>query len=155
LDIDSNLLPSFVKQYPERSQQRAFLEEEMTRAIRRHFERQSPVRFEMTQLKVDEYPPKGHPFGWNAFKVRMNVNDLTKNVRGFPALEIDVAAPEELIDSSVSTIQVGGHEVLGYTIERIAGEKLRAFLSSLPAYRAKVRKPGDAVRARDLYDLAL
>ncbi len=39
-------------------------------------------------------------------------------------------------------------------MERIAGEKLRAFLSSLPAYRAKVNKPGNAVRAKDLYDIA-
>lgn len=155
LDLDSNLLPGFVEQYPERTRQRAFLEEEMTRTIRRHFERQNPVRFELAQLKVTDYPPKGHPLGWEAFKVKMNVNDLTKQVRGFPALEIDVAAPEELLDSSVSPIQVGGHEVLAYTLERIAGEKLWAFLSSLPAYRAKVKKPGEAVRAKDLYDLAL
>lgn len=41
-----------------------------------------------------------------------------------------------------------------YTLVRIAGEKLRAFLSSLPAYRAKVKKPGEAVRAKDLYDIS-
>jgi hypothetical protein len=92
--------------------------------------------------------------GWDAFKVRMNVNDLSKHVRGLPALEIDVAAPEELLDTSVATIEVGGHRVYAYTLERIAGEKLRAFLSSLPAYRAKVKKPGEAVRAKDLYDVS-
>jgi hypothetical protein len=31
---------------------------------------------------------------------------------------------------------------------------LRAFLSSLPTYRAKSKKPGESVRAKDLYDLA-
>ena len=31
---------------------------------------------------------------------------------------------------------------------------MRAFLSSLPAYRRKVKKPGEHVRAKDLYDLA-
>ena len=92
--------------------------------------------------------------GWDAFKVKINVNDLSKHVKGLPALEIDVAAPEELLDTSVATIEVGGHRVHAYTLERIAGEKLRAFLSSLPAYRAKVKKPGEAVRAKDLYDIS-
>lgn len=154
LDLDSNLAAPFVKKYPDREAQRAFLEEQMTRAVRRHFERQEPVRYELTTLTIRTYPPKGHPMGWDAFKVKMNVNDLSRRVRGLPALEIDVAAPEELLDGSVATIEVGGHRVCAYTLERIAGEKLRAFLSTLPAYRAKVKKPGEAVRARDLYDVS-
>ncbi|HEV3257493.1 MAG TPA: nucleotidyl transferase AbiEii/AbiGii toxin family protein [Gemmataceae bacterium] len=153
LDLDSNLAAPFVQKYPDRQAQRAFLDEQMTRAVRRHFERQEPVRYELAALTVRTYPPKSHPMGWDAFKVRMNVNDLTRSVKGLPALEIDVAAPEELLDSSIDTIEVGGHRVRGYTLERIAGEKLRAFLSSLPAYRAKVKKPGEAVRAKDLYDV--
>jgi hypothetical protein len=92
--------------------------------------------------------------GWDAFKVRINVTNLGRSIRGVPALEIDVAAPEALLDTSVSTIDVGGHQVFAYTLERIAGEKLRAFLSSLPAYRRKVSKPGSTVRAKDLYDIA-
>jgi hypothetical protein len=153
LDLDANLAAPFVKNYSDREAQRAFLEEHMVLAVRRHFERQDPVRFELTALTVRTYPPKSHPMGWDAFKVRMNVNDLTRSVRGLPALEIDVAAPEELLDSSVSILSVGGHRVVAYTLERIAGEKLRAFLSTLPAYRAKAKKPGEAVRARDLYDV--
>jgi hypothetical protein len=154
LDLDSNLTTPFVQKYPDRETQRVFLEQEITRAVRRHFERQQPVRYELAALKVQTYPPHSHPMGWDAFKVRINVNDLSKHVRGLPALEIDVAAPEELLDTSVAAIEVGGHSVRAYTLERIAGEKLRAFLSSLPAYRAKVKKPGESVRARDLYDLA-
>ncbi|HEY7326061.1 MAG TPA: nucleotidyl transferase AbiEii/AbiGii toxin family protein [Gemmataceae bacterium] len=154
LDLDSNLAAPFVQRYPDREAQREFLEQEMTRAVRRHFERQEPVQYELSALKVQTYPPKSHPMGWDAFKVKMNVNDLSKQVRGLPALEIDVAAPEELLETSVATIEVGGHRVCAYTLERIAGEKLRAFLSSLPAYRAKVKKPGEAVRARDLYDVS-
>jgi hypothetical protein len=153
LDLDSNLAAPFVQKYPDREAQRTFLEEQIARAVRRHFERQNPVRHELTALTVRTYPPKSHPMGWDAFKVRINISDLTRSVKGLPALEIDVAAPEELLDSSVSVIEVGGHRVVAYTLERIAGEKLRAFLSSLPAYRAKVKKPGEAVRARDLYDI--
>ncbi|MBY0231573.1 MAG: nucleotidyl transferase AbiEii/AbiGii toxin family protein [Gemmataceae bacterium] len=154
LDIDSNLLRGFVERLPDRDEQRAFLEEEIGRAIRHHFERQEPVELQLKAVKVKRQPPTQHPMGWDAFAVRLNVNDLTRHVHGLPALDIDIAAPEELLAGSVSGIVVGGHEVRAYTLERIAGEKLRAFLSSLPAYRAKVRKPGEAVRAKDLYDVA-
>ncbi len=137
LDLDANLAASFVESYPDRDAQRLFLEREITQAVRKHFERQEPVRYELTALKVQTYPPHSHPLGWDAFKVRMTVADLSKHVRGLPALEIDVAAPEELLATSVATMDVGGHFVAAYTLERIAGEKLRAFLSSLPAYRFK------------------
>jgi hypothetical protein len=153
LDLDSNLSAPFVVNCPDREMQKSFLETEITHALHRHFERHEPVRYELAGLTVRTYPPKRHPMGWDAFKVRLNVNDLTRRVKGLPALEIDVAAPEELLDHSISTIEVGGHHVFAYTVQRIAGEKLRAFLSSLPAYRAKLKKPGVSVRARDLYDL--
>ncbi|QVL31107.1 nucleotidyl transferase AbiEii/AbiGii toxin family protein [Telmatocola sphagniphila] len=154
LDLDTNLTASFVQNYPCRDAQQRFLEEEIATAVRRHFERQAPVRFELTELTVRTYPSNSHPIGWDAFKVKLNVNDLARSIRGLPALEIDVAAPEQMLDSSVSPVEVGGHFVFAYTLERIAGEKLRAFLSSLPAYRSKVKKPGEAVRAKDLYDLS-
>jgi hypothetical protein len=154
LDLDSNLAAPFIQKYPDREAQRDFLEREITRAVRQHFEQQNTVRFELISADVHTYPPKSHPMGWDAFKVKLKVNDLSKYVTGLPAIEIDVAAPEEIKSTSVSTIEVGGYRVHAYTLERIAGEKLRAFLSSLPAYRAKVKKPGDAVRAKDLYDLS-
>lgn len=49
---------------------------------------------------------------------------------------------------------VDGHVVMAYTLQRIAGEKLRAFLSSLPTYRRQVKTPGEVVRVKDIYDLA-
>lgn len=78
---------------------------------------------------------------------------------GLPTFQIDVAAPVAPTESSVSLLEVqssGGVpiQVPAYTLEQLAGEKLRAFLSTLPAYRVKVRKPGDAVRVKDLHDLA-
>src|SRR5262249_15099391 len=130
LDLDSNLAQAGVQRYPDREAQRLFLETEMAKAMRRHFERHDPVRYELTALKVRAHPPNSHPRGWDAFKVRMNVNDLRRRVHGLPALEIDVAAPEELLDSSVSTIKVGGHPAYAYTLARTAGETLRPFLTS-------------------------
>ena len=47
-----------------------------------------------------------------------------------------------------------GHTMRVYTLERIAGEKLRAFLTSLPAYRRKIQSSVRAVRVKDLHDEA-
>lgn len=154
-DIDSNFLPMFVADHSDRNFQREFLERVLTHAVHQYFERQDPVRYQLDRLKVQPPPNKlnRHPMGWDAFEVRLSVNDLSRRVSSLPALVIDVAAPEVLLDTSVSRLLVGLHEVNAYTLERIAGEKLRAFLSSLPAYRAKVKKPGESVRAKDLYDL--
>lgn len=162
LDIDSNLTTQFVAERPERQEQRAVLEERCRRAIVRYFERQAVVRFRLKQLTVNSKPREGsHPLGWNAFIVRVALTDASRrHVVGLPTLQIDVAAPEELTGLSVSLLEVEGSDggtpaqVRAYTLERLAGEKLRAFLSTLPAYRAKVHKPGETIRVKDLHDLA-
>lgn len=155
LDIDSNLLQAFVSTCPEMEGQAVFLVKIFTAAISKYFNRQDPVRYELSSIKIERTPPADHPLGWDAFKIKINVVDFkNRGVRGLPALTIDVAAPETLTTNSVSEIDLGGHVVNAYTLERIAGEKMRAFLSTLPAYRAKVEKPGEAVRVKDLYDLA-
>lgn len=154
-DIDANLTRAFVTECPEGEHQRQRIASEFTHAIDSYFESQSVVRFKLASVRVQDSPPKEHPWGWNAFRVRINVLDLARpGVKGLPALYIDVAAPEELTEDSVSELTVGNHSALGYTLPRMAGEKCRAFLSSLPAYRQKVKRPGDVVRAKDLYDLS-
>jgi hypothetical protein len=77
LDLDSNLASRFVQRFPDREDQRVFLEREMRRTIRQYFEHQNPVRFELTNLQVRTYPPNKHPMGWDAFKVKIKVNDLS------------------------------------------------------------------------------
>lgn len=158
LDIDSNLAPSFLERHASTNEQRDVLEGWVRRALMRHFEAQDPVRFQLESVVLKAQPPKGHPRGWNAFLLRVRVRDLSKPARSMsalPTLEIDIAAPEALLPGSVATLVVGDHEVRAYTLERIAGEKLRAFLTSLPAYRSKLGRPGNAVRAKDLHDEAL
>jgi len=155
LDLDSNLMQDFVDRHPDREEQKSYLERQMKRAITHHFEGQDPVRFQLRGLTIKTYPPKTHPMGWDAFKVKLNVEDSTKSgVKGLPGIEIDVAAPEELLATSISTVTVGKYQARAYTLERIAGEKMRAFLSTLRTYKLKVKKPGESVRAKDLYDLA-
>ena len=155
LDIDCNLLLDFVQSTPEHSAQRLILENEMSKAVSRYFENQTPIRFSLKRVRVRPQPPDGHPLGWDGYDVKFSIIDHSRTqVRGLPSLTLDIAAPETLSTSSVAPLIVGGATILAYTLERIAGEKLRAFLSSLPHYRAKIARPGVAVRVKDLHDLA-
>ena len=154
LDIDSNMLQSFIESIPDRAIRQESLEKEMGIAISHHFETQSPVKYSLDRIRIVPQPPAEHPRGWDGYDVRLTVVDHTRPaVRGLPALTLDIAAPEELRSDSIVPLRVGTATVLAHTLERIAGEKLRAFLSSLPHYRAKVKKPGEAVRVKDIFDI--
>jgi len=154
LDIDANLDVDYAKLHPDREGQKAFLEEHMGRAISRHFESQDPVRYELKKLGIALSPEKQHPREWNAFAITVSLIDHKHaGGRGLPNVTIDVAAPETLSERSTADLDVDGVTIRAYSLERIAGEKARAFLSTLPAYRAKMKKPGEAVRVKDLYDL--
>ncbi len=153
LDIDSNLTVEFTQKFPDRESQKRFLDEHVNPAITRYFNRQEPVRYELKRIRID--PTKPHPLGWDAFTVSISLIDHEKaHVQGLPSLDVDIAAPEELNARSVMSMTFGTYPFRAYTLERIAGEKMRAFLSTLSAYRKKVKKPGEAVRVKDLHDLA-
>ena len=155
LDIDSNLLQSFVESTPSRVSQQDQIERELNIAISRHFERQSPVKYSLDRIRITPRPPRAHPRGWDAFDVRITIVDYTRpNVRGLPSVSLDIAAPEALREGSIAPLTIDASTVWAYTLERIAGEKLRAFLSTLPAYRSKVNKPGEIVRVKDIFDIA-
>jgi len=154
LDIDSNLDAEFTRQHPDKIVQKTFLEESISEALTRYFEDQDPVRFKVSHIRVEPNPIKGHPLGWDAFLIRISLIDYEKlGVRDLPGLRVDVAAPETLSDDSVVVLPLGDVTVKAYSLERIAGEKARAFLSSLPAYREKLDKRPKAIRVKDLYDL--
>ena len=154
LDIDSNLDREFTTHHPNQEAQRKFLEEHVELAISRHFEKKNPVRYELKNLRIVSSPKDLHPRGWDGFLITVTLIDHSNpGVRGLPSLTIDVAAPESLSEHSVSDLVLQGVKIRAYTLERIAGEKARAFLSTLPTYRSKVKKPGESVRVKDLYDL--
>ena len=155
LDIDSNVAPELVASTPDLGAQANFLEEQIPPALRRHFERQSPVKYRLGRVKVDRQPPKGHLRGWDAFLLRIEVQDNSKaGVLGLPMLEIDVAAPETLGPDAVVTLIVIGIPATVYALHRIAGEKLRAYLTSLPSYRRKMQGGERDYRVKDLHDIA-
>ena len=155
LDLDANCREGFLTRYPEREQQATVLRELLTVALRRHFESQSPVRYEVDGIRVEAKPPRGHPHGWDGLEAHIRVRDLSRpTTHGLPFLSLDVASPEHLTDHSTTTLEIGAHRVTVYTLERIAGEKLRAFLSTTPAYQSEKAGTRQTLRVKDLPDLA-
>jgi hypothetical protein len=153
-DLDANLLEVFSRDFPTRQDQVARLETLIRQAITNFVETQSLVRFALENVKVVHRPRDVHPLGWNAFDVSIRLHDhAQEGTRGLPTITFDIAAPESLGATAIAPLKVGEMEVFAYTLERLAGEKLRAFLSSLPSYRTKVAKPGEAVRVKDIYDV--
>ncbi|NJL29898.1 MAG: nucleotidyl transferase AbiEii/AbiGii toxin family protein [Thermoanaerobaculia bacterium] len=153
-DLDSNLSNDFLQRYPQLDDQRRWLEAEIFRHVHRGFEREDPVRYRLDRITVEARPPRSHPRGWDAFKVILGVLDNRRPSRGLPRLEIDVVAPEELSETSVVSLDHSGHLIRAYSLERIAGEKPRAFLQSLPAYITKIDRKPRSQRVKDVYDLA-
>ena len=156
LDIDSNFAAEFVNSNPDLGTQKSWLENHITVALRNYFESQNPVRFILQTVNVKQSPPKHpHVHGWNGFLVLIKVEDEKyKNIRGLPNVEIDIAAPEEFGPGAITQVVLEGLKLRGYALHRIAGEKLRAFLTSLPAYRLKMNGRMREHRAKDIHDLA-
>lgn len=155
LDIDSNLNSTFAISHPNIQDQINFLEDQCLKALRNYFEEQTPIRYQVTSVKGSSSPRLGHPFGWDGRTIKIAVIDnKLHNVRGIPPIELEIASPEELSLNSISPLKIGDYTVSAYTLERIAGEKMRAFLSSLPAYISKIGRRTDHRRVKDLYDIA-
>ncbi len=156
LDIDANLRVEFQREIPDRRMQADWFEAQLTMAVRNHFEEQDPVRYELESVKVVQNPPTTpHPRGWDVLVARIKVTDQKlRGVRTLPTVELEIAAPEELGADAVCEVPMDGLTVQAYALHRIAGEKMRAFLTSLPAYRTKISSAQREVRAKDLHDLA-
>ena len=119
LDIDSNVLQSFVESTPNRVRQQENLERELSIAISRHFERQSPVKYSFNRVSITPRPRKEHPRGWDGYNVKVSVTDHTRpGVRGLPNLTLDIAAPEALRDDSIAPLKLGKESIWAYTLER-------------------------------------
>ncbi len=157
-DIDAGLTPQFLETAPSVADQAKRIEVAFHEALTKYFTRLPVVRYAVRSVKVEIKPSvRGHPLGWTGFRVEIGLTDTMRaRVNALEALVIDLSHPETLGAASVADLEVeGGGVVHAYTMERIAGEKLRAYLQSLPTYAAKMFRPGDARRTKDVYDLAL
>jgi len=156
LDIDANLRVEFQREMQNRLQLSNWFETQLSMAIRNHFESQELVRYELESIKVSHNPPVfPHPRGWDGLVAKMRVTDQKlRGVRTLPTVELEIAAPEVLGSNALCELPLEGVKVHAYTLHRIAGEKLRAYLTSLPAYRSKIHSSTREVRAKDLHDLA-
>lgn len=155
-DLDSNLDVHCASEHPCRKEQCDFLDRESSLALKRHIARQNPSRFSFRSVKTELNPPRdNHPFNWTGYTVKIGLLDNENPaVLNTPAVEIDIAAPEEPGEGMVAPLALrDGLLVQAYTLERIAGEKMRAYLSSLPTYRTKIGRRPDTPRFKDLYDL--
>ncbi len=127
------------------------------RAIDDFFESQEPVRYKLESSTLINRRQRGpHPRGWDVYWLELTVQDLAGETAGGAApgqLRIDLAAAELFSERSVSPLEFDGRTINAITLERIAGEKLRAFLSSLPYYRKKIGERAGPPRVKDLYDL--
>lgn len=154
MDIDAAAGPEWVGRHPDLAEQETFLGERFPVAVRRRFEHQNPVRYTLDAVRVERSPPNRHPRGWDMFRVHLTISDRQNpGVRALPAATIEVSAPERLGPHAIEERVIGGETARIYSLQRIAGEKLRAYLTSLPAYRHKRGGGEREFRVKDLHDM--
>ncbi len=155
MDIDATAEPGWVKEMGSLESQEAFLKEHLQRAVRRHFEKQNPVRYSLEDAKFERNPMPQHPRGWDMIQVKLVIRDHTlTHVRSLPSAVLEVAAAESYGPDAVEWRDFLGSPARVYALHRIAGEKLRAYLTSLPEYRMKMHGGTREFRVKDLHDLA-
>ena len=155
MDIDATAEPGWVQEMGSLDNQEEFLREHLPKAVRRHFERQNPVCFTLEDAKFERNPANHHPRGWDMLKVKLVIRDhRLANARSLPPAELEIAAAESYGADAAEWKDFLGAPARVYALHRIAGEKLRAYLTSLPEYRAKMRGGDREFRVKDLHDLA-
>jgi hypothetical protein len=88
-------------------------------------------------------------------QVKLVIRDPSQaNVRSLPPALLEVAAAESYGPDAVEWRDFLGAPALVYSLHRIAGEKMRAYLTSLPEYRKKMHGGTREFRVKDLHDLA-
>lgn len=155
MDIDAAAGAEWVGRHPDLNDQAAFFEKHFPAAVRKHFENQNPVRFGVESARVERNPLNAHPRGWDMLRILLTIHDRQNvGVRGLPPATIEVSAPETFGPHAIVDRTIHGISARVYALHRIAGEKLRAYLTSLPAYRRERGGGEREIRVKDLHDLA-
>jgi len=155
LDLDAGLRDEFLKQYPDADERVRVLGDEIEHSISNYLAMQPSTHYTLERVIVEREPSRGeHPFGWDGMKARIGLLDARHpQAVALPALDLDFSAPEPIGPGGTEALDLDGVEVTAESLVRITAEKLRAFLQSLPAWRAKIGSQLRPVRVRDLYDL--
>ena len=149
-DIDATLRPEYTahKTLEDQKQDLAAL---LSAALQKHFEGADPVRYTLLQVDLRLRPTRDVPDNWRMFATFIHVRDAMAPAADGLVAQIDISVGENLSDEAIASITVDHHSIYVYSMSRIAGEKLRAFLSCLPAYRRKLQLTRTVERrAKDL-----
>jgi Nucleotidyl transferase AbiEii toxin, Type IV TA system len=155
LDLDAGLRAEFLEQYPDPAERVRVLQQEIEASVSGFLASKDSTLYTLESVTVEQKPTQGnHPFGWNGMTARLRLRDvrLAQTV-GLPTIELDFSAPESFGPHAIAPLNIDGVDVDAESIGRIAAEKLRAFLQSLPAWRTKTGSQTRAVRVRDVFDL--
>jgi hypothetical protein len=153
-DIDVTLRAEFVREHQSIAEQKRLLAGLISSALTGRFENSNPVRYTLLEVDLRLRPGRDVPDHWRMFATFIHVRDALSASAAELVAQIDISIAEQLSESAIADILVGDHTIYAYTLSRIAGEKLRAFLSCLPAYRRKIGQQSMERRAKDLFDLA-
>lgn len=152
-DIDCNVALATFQQHDDLDSLAAWLQSELAAALTSGLQRDSQ-RFALQAVHLRRRPLQNHPRGWDGFKIRVQLSDAQHPAQGLPALDLDITTPEPLGPTAVQRMPLGDGHIQVCSLSRVAGEKLRAFLSSLPAYRRKLGLQPMRVRCKDIYDIS-
>jgi hypothetical protein len=155
LDIDVTLRPEFVAIHKMIEDQKHYLTALISASLRTHFESAAAVRYTLLDVDLKVRPGREVPDNWRMFAAIIHVRDALAATTPDLVAQIDISIGEQFSDSAIANITVDDHKIYVYSLSRIAGEKLRAFLSCLPTYRGKLKLPTTVERrAKDLFDLS-
>lgn len=161
LDLDANLAMGVsINSFSTKETTPFNVGDTFRKELEHYFDNQPIRRYRLESVEASLKLPEKHPLGWDGYRVKIKIIHAgDSHVRGLPNFKLDIAAKEELLPTSVGCLHIkSAGDIQAYTLERITGEKLRAYLSSLPAYCVKMgchhSKPLTP-RVKDLYDIAL
>jgi hypothetical protein len=155
LDLDAGLRAEFLAQYPDADERVLVLRQEIEQSVSSLLAAKDLTPYTLESVTVEQKPAQGnHPFGWNGMLARIRLHDARlPQAVGLPTIELDFSAPESFGPNGIAPLKIDGADVDAESLGRMAAEKLRAFLQSLPAWRAKTGSQIRAVRVRDIFDL--
>lgn len=149
-DVDGYLTREFEQQAGTLEERRERIREELRSMLLQSLALLQRTDLSVSRVEVREF--RDERTG-EVFPEFVLVVYLRQENRVRPPLPLELS-PSEPSSQLPQTFALGSASILVQPLERVCGEKLRAFLSSLPSHRRRMGERPHAARVRDLYDLA-